>query len=79
MFGLWETASFIARTISIQNPTWPGAFDPNFILFLLAPLWLNAFDYMLFGLMVHHFLPDKRLFGIPAQKMTLCFVALDLT
>jgi hypothetical protein len=79
MGAIWETASFIIRCISIQNPTSQGAYDPNFILFLLAPLWINAFDYMLLGRMVYHFLPDQQLYGIKAQRMTAYFVALDLT
>lgn len=79
MGAIWETASFVIRIISIQNPTSQGAYDPSFILFLLAPLWINAFDYMLLGRMVYHYLPNKRLFGIRAERMTMCFVLLDLT
>jgi hypothetical protein len=79
MGAIWETASFVIRIISIQYPTSQGAYDPSFILFLLAPLWINAFDYMLLGRMVYHYLPNKRLFGIRAERMTMCFVLLDLT
>jgi len=79
MGAIWETASFVIRCISIQNPTSQGAFDPSYILFLLAPLWINAFDYMLLGRMVYHFLPNQRLFGIKAQRMAACFVVLDLS
>jgi hypothetical protein len=78
MGAIWETASFVIRCISIQNPTSEGAYDPHFILFLLAPLWINAFDYMLLGRMVYHYLPDRRLYSIRAERMTLCFVLLDL-
>jgi len=78
MGGIWETTSFVIRCISTQLPKSQGAYDPHFILFLLAPLWINAFDYMLLGRMVYFYLPDKKLFGIRATRMTLCFVALDL-
>lgn len=78
MGAIWETASFVIRCISIQKPTSEGAYDPHFILFLLAPLWINAFDYMLLGRMVHFYLGDRRLFRIRAERMTLCFVVLDV-
>lgn len=78
MGAIWETLSFVIRCISIENPTSQGAYDPSFILFLLAPLWINAFDYMLLGRMVYHYLPNKRLFGIRAERMAMCFVGLDL-
>jgi hypothetical protein len=78
MGAIWETAAFVIRCISIQNPTSQGAYDPQFILILLAPLWINAFDYMLLGRMVYYFLEDRRLFGIRAERMALCFVLLDI-
>lgn len=79
MGAIWETASFTLRSVSVQHPTSEGLYDPHFILFLMAPLWINAFDYMLLGRIVYHFLPNKRLMGIKAQRMAACFVALDLT
>jgi len=78
MGAIWETGSFVIRNISIQNPTSEGAYDPSFLLFLLAPLWINAFDYMLLGRMVYHFLPDQKLWKIKAQRMALIFVLLDI-
>jgi len=78
MGAIWETAAFVIRCVAIQNPTSQGAFDPQFLLILLAPLWINAFDYMLLGRMVYYYLPEKRLFGIRAERMALCFVILDL-
>lgn len=79
MGGIWETAAFVIRCISIQYPTSQGAFDPQFILILLAPLWFNAFDFMLLGRMVYFFLEDRRLFGIRAERLALCFVLLDIS
>lgn len=78
MGAIWETLSFIIRNLSIQNPTSQGIYTPSFILFLLAPLWINAFDYMLLGRMVYHFLPNQKLFGIRAQRMAVYFVVLDI-
>lgn len=78
MGAIWETLSFIIRCISIQNPTSEGAFDPQYILFLLAPLWINAFDYMLLGRMVYQYLPNQKLFGVKAQRMAVYFVLFDI-
>lgn len=79
MGAIWETAAFIFRAISIQNPTAEGAYDPQFLLILLAPLWINAFDYMLLGRLVYYYLPDRKLLGIKAERFALCFVLLDLS
>lgn len=78
MGGIWETLAYITRFISAQNPTKSGTYDLNFILILLAPLWINAFDYMLLGRMVWFFLPEKKLFGIKASMMGVMFVCLDV-
>ncbi|CAG8949162.1 hypothetical protein HYFRA_00004784 [Hymenoscyphus fraxineus] len=78
MGALWETASFLIRNISIYNPKSEGPADTWFLLFLLAPLWINAFDYMLLGRMVFQYLPNQKLGGIKAQRMALYFVILDI-
>ena len=79
MGGLWETAAFIIRILSIQNQSSQGLYTPQFALILIAPLWINAFDYMLLGRMVHYFLPGRRIFGVKPQRMALVFVLLDIT
>ncbi|RDL40271.1 Uncharacterized protein BP5553_00250 [Venustampulla echinocandica] len=78
MGGAWETISFAIRIISIRNPTSQGPYTPWFLLFLLAPLWINAFDYMLLGRMVFQYLPNQKLLGIRAKRMALLFVVLDV-
>ena len=54
-------------------------FDIQYILILLAPLWINAFDHMVLGRMVWYFLEDKKLLGIEAERMAMCFVGLDVS
>ncbi|KAF4627329.1 hypothetical protein G7Y89_g10831 [Cudoniella acicularis] len=78
MGALWETISFVIRVPSIYNPTSLGLYNPWFLLFLLAPLWINAFDYMLLGRMVFQYLPDRKLYGLRAERMAMCFVILDV-
>ena len=78
MGGLWEFGSFAVRAVSIEYPKSQALFSVQFILFLLAPLWINAFIYMLLGRIVYNFLHSQRMFKIRAQRMTLCFVGLDI-
>ncbi|MCJ1432525.1 hypothetical protein MMC27_001882 [Xylographa pallens] len=78
MAGLWETGSFITRALSTRAQQESGLALTSELLVLLAPLWINASDYMLLGRMVHFFLPARSLFGIRAPVLALCFVALDI-
>ncbi|KAF7974249.1 hypothetical protein HWV62_13146 [Athelia sp. TMB] len=78
MGAAWETASFVIRALGTryqQNATY---ITISTILFLLAPLWINAFDYMVLGRMVYFFIPEKKLF-IKATRFSACFVWLDVT
>jgi RTA1 like protein len=47
------------------------------LLVLLAPLWLNAFVYMVFARLIYFLLPSHRLHGIHASKVAFIFVWLD--
>ncbi|MCJ1236349.1 hypothetical protein MMC14_004330 [Varicellaria rhodocarpa] len=79
MGGSWETAAFILRILSIQQQASQGLYEPQFILILVAPLWINAFDYMVLGRMVHYFLPGQKIMGLNPRRMALIFVLLDIT
>ncbi|MCJ1414505.1 hypothetical protein MMC32_000832 [Xylographa parallela] len=78
MAGLWETGSFVTRALSTRAQQESGLALTSELLVLLAPLWVNAFDYMLLGRMIHFFLPARSLFGIRASMLALCFVAMDI-
>lgn len=78
MGGLWETLSFAARIISARNHTQKGSYDASFLLVLLAPLSINAFDYMLLGRLMQFFLPGERLMGIAGSSMGYFFVCFDI-
>ena len=79
MGGTWETVAFIIRIFSIQHQTAQGLYEPQFILILVAPLWINAFDYMVLGRMVYYFLPGQKIMGMNPRRMALVFVLLDIT
>ncbi|KAK2809823.1 hypothetical protein FQN50_003463 [Emmonsiellopsis sp. PD_5] len=78
MSSLWETAGFALRSLSAQKITGLWHFIPQQLLIILAPLWLNAFVYMVLGRMIHFFLPGEKIFGISARRLTLIFVLLDI-
>lgn len=81
MGGLWETGGYVARIFAIENQLSSGVYTAQMLLILLAPLWINAYIYMLLGRMVHFFLePDRdRVFKIRARLITRMFVLFDIT
>ncbi|KAJ7161145.1 RTA1 like protein-domain-containing protein [Mycena filopes] len=79
MAGLWETTGLILRVFSILNTTSSAFGTPSTLLILLAPLWINAFLYVLMARLVYFFLPEQHVGGISAQRLSLCFVLCDIT
>ncbi|KIX99985.1 uncharacterized protein Z520_04623 [Fonsecaea multimorphosa CBS 102226] len=81
MGGLWETGGYVARIASIENQRSSGIYTAQLLLILLAPLWINAYIYMLLGRMIHFFLPknEDRVFKVRARAITRMFVAFDIT
>ncbi|KAF3483815.1 RTA1 domain-containing protein [Arthroderma uncinatum] len=78
MGGAWEATAYALRAAGSMNLYQKGFGYPHHILIALAPLWINAYVYMVLGRMVHFFLPDQRCFGISARKLTVIFVCLDI-
>ncbi|KAJ8079839.1 hypothetical protein PM082_016664 [Marasmius tenuissimus] len=78
MAGTWETASYALRALSRYDISPEGLGVPSQFLVQLAPLWVNAFVYMVFGRVVHYFIPEKSVAGVSARRMSLVFVLLDL-
>jgi len=78
MAAIWEFGAFVTRALSTRNQqnTWLALIKQ--LLVLLAPLWVNAFDYMLFARMVHFYLPRRSLLGISAGTFGVVFVTLDI-
>ncbi|KAL3459286.1 RTA1 like protein-domain-containing protein [Aspergillus heterothallicus] len=78
MGSLWELGAFITRTLFSKhqtNETYNTVFT---ILFLLAPIWVNAFLYMTLGRLIHFFLPSGRLCGLSAKRFGHIFVWLEI-
>ncbi|KAJ6589220.1 RTA1 like protein-domain-containing protein [Mycena capillaripes] len=79
MAGMWETGGLVLRVFSVLNTTSLAFGIPSQLLILLAPLWINAFLYVLMSRFVYFFVPDKHVGGISARRLSLCFVLLDIT
>ncbi|KAJ6611249.1 RTA1 like protein-domain-containing protein [Mycena sp. CBHHK59/15] len=79
MAGIWETGGLVLRVFSVLNTTSATFGTPSQLLILLAPLWINAFLYVLMSRVVYFFVPEKHVLGISARRLSLCFVLLDIT
>ena len=67
------------RAYSTLDQTKSSTLAAAQLLVLLAPLWINAFVYMIFGRMVYYFTPNKKIKGIKAESMAKIFIWLDIT
>jgi hypothetical protein len=76
--GLWETIGFFLRILSAKNQITLGIYVPEELLIILAPIWINAFDYMLLGRMIYYFLPEQSVLGLKAKRFALLFVLMDM-
>ncbi|KAF2264670.1 hypothetical protein CC78DRAFT_224277 [Lojkania enalia] len=74
----WELVSFITRALgSMNQQSQPLAFASS-LLFLLAPLWINAYVYMTAGRLIWTFHPERTVMRIKAINMGKYFVWLDI-
>ncbi|MCJ1282191.1 hypothetical protein MMC26_001514 [Xylographa opegraphella] len=78
MATAWEFIGFVCRTITTFNQVTDVVTSEAVLFVLLAPLWLNAFDYIVFGRMIYYYLPEKRIAGIKAEKIATIFVLMDI-
>ncbi|KAI1629071.1 RTA1 like protein-domain-containing protein [Exophiala viscosa] len=78
MGALWQTIAYIFRILSIEQPGNLGNYAAWFVLILVAPLWTNAFVYIVVGRMVWNFVPTAKILGLTAWRFGTCFVVLDI-
>jgi len=78
MGGCWEFIGMTTRISNIEKKN-DSVDHTSFIFTLLAPLWINAFVYMVLGRMVHMYMPNKRLGKMKAQRLALYFVIMDIS
>ncbi|OBT91793.2 hypothetical protein VE01_09358 [Pseudogymnoascus verrucosus] len=73
-----QTVNYICRIISITNPNTLGPYAAWFILMLIAPLFTNAFVYMVMGRMIWNYIPSAKLYRITAWRFSAFFVIFDI-
>ncbi|KAH1361219.1 hypothetical protein KXW65_005122 [Aspergillus fumigatus] len=78
MGASWELLAFVFRILQTRHQDNVPYATAHTILYLLAPLWINAFIYMTLGRLIHFFIPERRLGGISAKRYGLIFVWLDI-
>ncbi|GAA92998.1 hypothetical protein ASPFODRAFT_55255 [Aspergillus luchuensis CBS 106.47] len=78
MGATWELIAFIFRALLTRQQNNSNYDTVYTIMFLLAPLWINAFLYMTLGRLIYFFIPDQKLAGITARRYGRLFVWLDI-
>ncbi|KAJ6017113.1 hypothetical protein N7451_000492 [Penicillium sp. IBT 35674x] len=78
MSGTIQTLTYIFRVLSILNPASYANYAAWFVLILIAPLWTNAFVYMVMGRMVWNFTDDARILRMRPWQFGFIFVTLDI-
>ncbi|KAH6987018.1 RTA1 like protein-domain-containing protein [Ilyonectria destructans] len=78
MSGLLQASAYLFRILSIGNPTSLGLYATWFVLILIAPIWTNAFVYMILGRMVWNYTKAGKLLGLSAWRLGQFFVVLDI-
>ncbi|KAL2679255.1 hypothetical protein Neosp_010022 [[Neocosmospora] mangrovei] len=78
MGALWECVCFILRALGARDQQESAYMIVSTLLLLLAPLWINAFAYMIVARLVHFLHPRRRFAGLSAQWLAKCFVAVDV-
>ncbi|KAJ5928913.1 hypothetical protein N7466_007869 [Penicillium verhagenii] len=76
--GMIQTITYIFRVLSILNPASYEEYAAWFVLILVAPLWTNAFVYMIMGRMVWNFTDDAQILRLRPWRFGLIFVILDI-
>jgi hypothetical protein len=74
----WEFGGFAVRAGGSKHQ---DKFVFSFIstlLILVAPMWINAFIYMVMGRMIYFFIPEKQIWGIKGINIAKVFVWLDI-
>ncbi|KAJ5314073.1 uncharacterized protein N7443_000957 [Penicillium atrosanguineum] len=73
----WETVGYGVRALSARNQQNDTDATVTQMLILLAPLWVNAFDYMVLARMIHFFVPERRIGIFKPSLLAKIFVLLD--
>ena len=74
----WEFIAFAIRSYGSKNQQSKAPAFIAQLFLLLAPMWVNAFIYMVLGRMIYFFVPAQKIWGIKGIKIAKIFVWLDV-
>ncbi|KAM7212587.1 hypothetical protein V8F06_012046 [Rhypophila decipiens] len=77
MGSLWETIAFAIHCLGTKDQQVSAYSVAWTLLFLLAPLWINAYAYMTFARMVQYWHPEQKVF-LKAKTIGMWFVLADI-
>nr|GAT50107.1 predicted protein [Mycena chlorophos] len=78
MGGAWELIGLTSRIAAIVNITSQNPAIVSVLFILLAPLWVNAFLYVVLSRFVWYFVPERQVAGVRAERLASIFVGLDI-
>ncbi|KAK5733506.1 hypothetical protein LTR17_009623 [Elasticomyces elasticus] len=78
MAALWETIAYAFRALGSKNQQSSGIASVAQVLVLVAPIWVNAFAYMVFTRIVHFYSPTRKVWFLSPSILALIFVTLDI-
>jgi hypothetical protein len=78
MATLWEFIAFFTQALGAHNQQNIGYATAHSLLFLLSPLWINAFVYMTFSRLVLYYLPEQSILRVKASSLAKYFVWADI-
>ena len=78
MGAVWKTLAFIIHSVGSRDQQQVAYATVWQLLFLLAPLWTNAFAYMTFARMVLYWHPEGKVMGFRAAMIARWFVLADV-
>ncbi|KAL3420633.1 RTA1 domain protein [Phlyctema vagabunda] len=78
--GVWETAGYAIRAAGTKHEDSVGLYATQLTLIVLAPAFVAAFNYMLFGRILRTYSPDgnSKALGISDTWVTRIFVGFDV-
>lgn len=78
MSALLQTLTYILRALNISLPTSRNLYIAWFVLLMIAPIWTNAYVYVVFGRITRERKSSEALERVLAWKHGLTFVILDV-
>ncbi|KAJ5371108.1 uncharacterized protein N7496_007200 [Penicillium cataractarum] len=73
----WECVGYITRALSTRNQQDTTIATITQIFILLAPLWVNAYCYMVLARMIYFFIPERQIGIFRPSLLATVFVFLD--